>query len=373
MEAAMIKVTKILFLTASIMLAITQSAYSSEYYSIKEYEDLHKEHSAVAAKFKEIVKIKGVPIKPGVQTKTVNIVFVYPGKQVSDYWRRSIVSFTRRMDELNIDYAISEYLTRANVELRIQEKQLRAALAEDPDYLVYTLNVLRHRNLIERILTRGRPKLILQNITTPVRDWEGIQPFLYVGFDHVIGATDYLAKHILGLTSGTGNYGLLYFDQGYISTMRGDSFVKYLNDHSDHKLVASYYTDGQRNKSKAAAMEMLEEHNVEFIYACSTDTAMGAIDALREAGKIGKVIINGWGGGSSELQAIMEGEMDYTVMRMNDDNGIAMAEAIKLDLENRVNEVPLIFSGDFAIVEKGIKEKDLKSLKMRAFRYSGVE
>ena len=44
-------------------------------------------------------------------------------------------------------------------------------------------------------------------------------------------------------------------------------------------------------------------------------------------------LINGWGGGSAELEAIERGDLDVTVMRMNDDTGIAMAEAIKWDLD----------------------------------------
>jgi autoinducer 2-binding protein LuxP len=92
---------------------------------------------------------------------------------------------------------------------------------------------------------------------------------------------------------------------------------------------------------------------------------------LKDTGKLGKIMINGWGGGSSELEAIVDNEMDVTVMRMNDDNGVAMAEAIRLDLEGRDQQVPTIFSGEFTLVEKGIDSKELNRLKKRAFRYSG--
>ena len=60
-------------------------------------------------------------------------------------------------------------------------------------------------------------------------------------------------------------------------------------------------------------------------------------------------------------------------MRINDDNGVAMAEAIRLDLEGRSGEVPQIYSGQFALVEKDITRQDLHRLKQSAFRYSGME
>lgn len=65
------------------------------------------------------------------------------------------------------------------------------------------------------------------------------------------------------------------------------------------------------------------------------------------------------------------GEMDVTVMRMNDDNGVAMAEAIRLDLQGNVAMVPTIYSGSFSIVDQSIGNTKLDELKKnRAFRYS---
>ncbi len=343
-----------------------------DYIAVQEYHLLHPEQIAITKQFNTIVQQAGVPLAKDIQKKPVRIVFIYPGKQVSDYWRRSVTSFARRMDEIGIRYEIIEHFTKVS-ELRLQERQLQSAIAQDPDYLVYTLDVMRHKKLIERIISKGRPKLILQNITTPIRDWEGKQPFLYVGFDHATGTTEFLAKQLLQRTGGNGEYAMLYFTPGYVSTMRGDTLIHHLQEHSNHRLVASYYTDGQRAKSKAAALEIIKEHDVKFIYTCATDTAFGVIDALRETGKLGKIMVNGWGGGSKELSAISNGEMDLTVMRMNDDNGVAMAEAVRLDLEQKSNRIPTIYSGDFTLIEKGITEDALRRLKARAFRYSGKE
>jgi autoinducer 2-binding protein LuxP len=76
------------------------------------------------------------------------------------------------MDEIGIRYELSEYFSKPAVDYRIQERQMRTALNKNPDYLVFTLDARSHRRLIERIITRRRPKLILQNITTPLRAWE---------------------------------------------------------------------------------------------------------------------------------------------------------------------------------------------------------
>ncbi len=344
-----------------------------DYITVQEFHTLHQEQVERMEKFTDIVRKSGQPITAGTQQQPVRIAFIYPGEQVSDYWRRSIISFKQRMDEIGVQYEVFEYFSKPAVDIRLQEQQMRTALEKDPDYLVFTLDAQQHQRVIERLITKGRPKLILQNITTPLRSWEGKQPFLYVGFDHATGS-EMLADYYLKHAQGEGEYAVLYFSQGYVSAMRGDTFIEYLKKQTNLQLVASYYTDGDREKSKQATLEILQEHpTVKFIYACATDVAIGAIDALRQTGRLGDIPVNGWGGGSSELTAIMDGDMDATVMRMNDDNGVAMAEAIRLDLEGRGTEIPTVYSGDFVLVQKGIRQDELNTLKARAFRYSGID
>jgi autoinducer 2-binding protein LuxP len=310
------------------------------------------------------------PLPNTLQVEPVHIAFVYPGEQASDYWRRSVSSFKQRMDELAIQYELKEYFSKGGgVETRKQERQLKEALDQNPDWLVFTLDVNQHQHLIERILAKGSPRLILQNITTPLRIWEDNQPF-YVGFDHAIG-TEMLADYFLEHSSSNGRYGLLYYSQGYISTMRGDTFRQFMQEGDGPVLSAAYYTDGQRQKAKEATKRLLHDDRLEFIYACSTDVALGAIDGLKEGGDPSSVMVNGWGGGSAELAALERGELEVTVMRMNDDNGVAMAEAIHLTLLGKKSAIPTVFSGDFALVTRTTSKEEIAALKQQAFRYSG--
>ena len=303
--------------------------------ALDEFYRQHPGQAVLAEKFQAVVRAKGRKLAEGKQSEIVRIAFIYPGKQVSDYWRRSISSFKKRMDEIGVRYEINEYFSKVR-DIRLQETQLRKALEQDPDYLVYTLDVSRHRRLIARVVSKGRPKLILQNITTPLRDWQNKQPFLYVGFDHVTGTILLAERIIQHLGQQKGGYAMLYYTPGYVSAMRGDTFIELMTAGSSLRLAASYYTDGRRSKAVAAALEALADPQIKLLYACSTDVAFGAIDALRTLNKSGEVMVNGWGGGGDELQSILDGEMDLTVMRINDDNGVAMAEAIRFDIEKDV-------------------------------------
>lgn len=304
------------------------------------------------------------------QTHPIKIVMVYPGLQASDYWRRSVSSFKARMDEIGLDFVLEDHFTKPGTDIRLQSQLISDVRKDTPDYLVFTLDAFRHRNMIERIMARGETKVILQNITTPIRAFGQQQPFLYVGFDHGVGAK-MLADQYKAVKPNGGRYAIFYGPKGYVSQMRGGVFQREMSTHPNTELVASYYVNFDRKKSYMAALELLgEDANLDFIYACSTDIALGIVDALKETGRLGQVMVNGWGGGSAELDAIKAGELDFTVMRMNDDNGIAMAEAIRLDLLGETQKIPQVFSGEFKLVRQGISKKNLTALENYAFRYS---
>jgi autoinducer 2-binding periplasmic protein LuxP len=342
-----------------------------DFIPVMEYLTLHPEQKEISEKFRAIVQEEAVPLQKKTK-KSVSIAFVYPGEQASDYWRRSVTSFVKRMDALNIDYRLNEFFSKGGgVEVLKQEQQLREVLEQDPDYLVFTLDVNRHKPFIERILARGHPTLILQNITTPLSIWEKNQPY-YVGFDHGIG-TRMLADYFLTKFDAHHRYGMLYYSEGYVSKMRGDTFVQYMREDDGPSLLTSYYTDGQLAKAKQATLDILQESEPHFFYACSTDVAFGAIEGLKEKGKLGEILVNGWGGGSAELAAIERGELAATVMRMNDDNGVAMAEIIHLRLLGKKSEVPTLFSGEFTLITPETSAQTIEKLKKQAFRYSGKD
>ncbi len=325
--------------------------------------------------FDAIVQKKGQRIKGGSQKHPVKIAFATPLKQVSDYWRRSIDSFKGRMDEIGLNYTIDEFSTRSDENRKLKES-IQSALVTSPDYLVLTLNDPGDKLVISRLLGSSKIKVIIQNITIPVDDWKESPPFMYVGFDHTIGAT-LIAQEYINRLKGNVNieYAMLYYIKGSkVSELRGDFFNEVIAEKTSFSLVSEYYTGGSRERARDAVFKILDKHpNLDFIHACSTDVAFGAMDALKERQLSGKILVNGWGGGAAELKSLQSNGLDFTVMRMNDDNGVAMAEAIRLDLQSKIDTQPVIYSGKIVVVKQGIEKSDLVKLKTKAFRYSGSE
>lgn len=353
-------------------MSITQVATAKDrfqnYWTVEEYQSLNKDQATKSAKFSNRVENEvGGFVDTG---KVVKIVMVLPGFQVSDYWRRSIVAMERRLSEYGVAYELQTHFTRPGEVFREQSKKLTEFLSEDPDYVVFTLNADQHRVLIKQMIKNDRAKIILQNITTPLKAFRLQQPLLYVGFDHVRG-TELLAEQYLSRFSGQTNFAIMYGEKGYVSDMRCGRFQEIMAEHERMQLVSTYHVGFNREKAYEATKDLLKTSgNLGFIFSCSTDIAHGVTDALKELGQLGKVITNGWGGGDSELLAIQDGDLEFTVMRMNDDNGVAMAEAIVLDSLNMGDQLPTVYAGSMVIVDQSDNQKQILELRKRAFRYS---
>jgi autoinducer 2-binding protein LuxP len=340
------------------------SLFAKEYMTIDEYIQVHPNEKEKMFNFGQVIKKD--PIKILYQNKPIKISIIYPSNEISDYWRRSTLSFEKRLQLLNIDYVLDENFIDVH-NSSLQSLKIKEALSKQSDYLIFTLDINTHKKLITQLLSRKKPKIIIQNVTTPLQEWEGNQPFLYVGFDHIEG-TKLLVQYFKKQFPQGANYAMLYFTQGYVSDMRGDSFIS-LSDGA-FTLLSSYYTEGKAKNAYNATKEILQKYkNLDFIYSCATDISIGTLEALREGDK--KILLNGWGGGSMELELIKEKQLHVSVMRMNDDNGIAMAEAIKFDLENKFDSIPQIYSGSFVLIDQNTTQEKLQTYINYAFRYSG--
>eukprot|EP00873_Tetraselmis_striata_P016820 jgi/Tetstr1/437084/TSEL_025844.t1 len=260
-----------------LQLAAADDGTLGDYWTLRQFHALNPQEATVAERFADRVG-SSAESPPSAFAKPVRIAVIYPGLQASDYWRRSVLSLQSRLREIGVPHEIESHFTRPGSEIREQARLISQALTQDPDYLVFTLDAFRHRVIVEQLISGGRPKVILQNITTPLRSWGKAQPFFYVGFDHTEG-TRLLIEHILAddMASVT-DFAILYGPPGYVSSARGDSFRTALAEQPDKTLVASYYVGFDREKARAAALTLLQRNpEVDFIYSCSTDIALGVI------------------------------------------------------------------------------------------------
>ncbi|MBA4502200.1 substrate-binding domain-containing protein [Marinobacterium marinum] len=336
-----------------------------DYWTLDEYYNRHAEQRLWLNELEEAVRGNAVPLVRGVQKRPVKIAQVYPGVQASSYWSDSEQAMVGRLEELGIEYQLETRSTSPNTQLEAQIRQIRELLDWEPDYLIYTLDSPRQKLLVERLMQNTDTRLILQNITTPLKAWEQRQPFMYVGFDHMDGGR-LLAEHFARRLPDA-SYGVLFRSKGLVSQMRGAGFVNAVP--AAHRLLSGYYSDSSLDGGRDAALRMLAEHpDLDYIYACSTDVALGALGALQQLER-NDVLVNGWGGGPEEIQRLRSGELPVVLMRLSDEAGIAIAEGIGRDLLGL--PVPKVFSGRFVVLDDKMTADDIRRYELEAHRYSG--
>ncbi len=342
-----------------------QAAGLGDYWTFDQYYERHSSQRPWLEELGRAVRDDPVRMPAGTQQRPVRIAQVYPGLQASSYWSDSEKALTGRLADLGIDYQLQTRYTSPNTQLDEQIRQIRELLDWQPDYLIYTLDSPRQKQLIERLIQNTDTRLILQNITTPLKAWEKRQPFMYVGFDHTEGArllAQYFARRF-----PVAEYGVLFRSKGLVSQMRGTGFIKALPD--AHRLNSRYYSDSSREGGRSAALRMLNEHpGLDYIYACSTDVALGALDALAGLQRE-DVTVNGWGGGPEEIEQLRAGRLPVVLMRLSDEAGMAIAEAIRRDLSGLA--VPRVYSGRFVILDDQMTDDEIRQYEARAHRYSG--
>ena len=127
------------------------------------------------------------------------------------------------------------------------------------------------------------------------------------------------------------------------------------NANSKVKLVASQPADWDRQKALDMAASMLQSNpNLKAIYCCNDTMALGALQAVKNAGK--DVIVVGTDGAEEALQSVQAGELSATVAQ--DSAGIGatslkrMIEAVKNNETIDANATPETIPVDSNLVTK---------------------
>ncbi len=356
-------------LSAAAAQEIPKAARDRGFLLLDEFHAYAPREAALMRQFLKVVQADPVPTSVWLD-RPLRIAIMFPSLETSDAWARLNIALKRRLIELKIPYRVTEFMIRSGEHER-QAVQIEQVLAGNFDYVVIgPSEYLAQKSNLERLALRF-PTLIM-NVVNPFVDTLGTrrQALTHVGFDHSVGAR-VLCEWVVKETGGSGTFALLRYIRGLIDDQRSNVFRDCVQANSRMRLVAEFEADGDREKAFTGANAILSRHpDVTMIHSGSTAVAFGAITAALERGAIGKVILNGWGGGADELRAIMDRRLRVTPFRVQDDWGVAVAEAIKFHVEGK--KVPLVVAATIKIVDHRMSPDDIAKAVSHAFRYSGI-
>ena len=192
------------------------------------------------------------------------------------------------------------------------------------------------REIVPSILKANAAKIPVVIVDTRVDSatlqQAGGQVATFIGSDNVDGgriAGEFLADKL----GGTGHVAVL---EGIPGHETGDArlrgFREALARHAGLSIVASQTANWERDQAFNVTQNILQSHpDVRAIFACNDVMALGAVEAVRAAGRTRDIMIVGFDAQDDARKAIREGRMAATVAQNPREMGrLAMITANKL-------------------------------------------
>jgi len=309
----------------------------------------------------------------GTLDNPIQIALIYPSADTSDFWARNYLAMTKRLDQLGITYETTEFASR-QIEHSLQSTYANQVEqdADLYDYVIFGPSELAiQADNISKLAGNDGFGTYVWAFHTPLKYLDN-QPDVWFDFSSAAGALtmcDYMIERLGEGVTMSMNRGI----PGITDNQRSGDFKACVEEKAGWVTEYEHYGEYQREGGfEGTSLIMQAYPDSTVIHNANTAMAMGSVEAQIAMGKEKDVFSTGWGGTGLELDAIREGSLDATPMRMGDDVGAATAEAIKADLEGRGDELPFVFLGRITVAHDQMSAEELDALQQEAFRFSGV-
>jgi len=165
---------------------------------------------------------------------------------------------------------------------------------------------------------------------TTITGAEDYDKFIYVGsrnYDAGVVQGEYLVENL------PENAEIIYFtgppnDQQYIDRKAG--LMDTLSSRSDIKILAEYNVENQKDLGMSTTEDCMQAfESFDAIVCQNDDSALGAAEALKSAGRLDGVSVIGIDGSDQALESIKAGEMTMTVLQNAKEQAKAGAEVFR--------------------------------------------
>jgi ABC-type sugar transport system substrate-binding protein len=273
---------------------------------------------------------------------------------INEHWQEMAKGYQDEAKVLGVTVDVGA----AKTESSLTEQLDLAETMLSKNYDALCVSPLAETNLVSALEKAAAKKIPIVNVDdariTSV-------PNVFVGANHKqmgVLAGEYFAKVYKG--KGPVEAALIEGMSGSsASIQRIQGFREAVSKSPDLKLVASQPGDWDRMKSLNAMENILQAHpNVKVVYACNDTMALGAIEAIINAGKLGQIMVIGTDGVPDAQQSVKSGQMTGTIAAFPYAMGqIAADVAVRL-LEGQ--QVPEIVVSPMVLVTKDNYSKYFK-------------
>ncbi|AEF56415.1 substrate-binding domain-containing protein [Marinomonas posidonica] len=348
---------------ASVSGPLLAASFAEEVMTEQSFFQLLPQQSPLSEQFTTLVNSPPNPLRIS-QQEPIRVVFLLFGDV--DGWQNRLMlrAFKKRMRELGVVYRLDTYVDRSGYGTDFIAHL--PVIEMESDYIIATQFNASLRRLFERFLIQGQGKLILFDFATPIVHWLPRPPLMYVGFDQ-FKTVQMLASYLDRQLSSTARISALVLPESYLGQMRCDGFLDEMNRYG--REVESIYIVADDVQQAAKRTEtLLSNQETDFIFSCSQNIAAGVLQVLRKNEAYNRVQTNVWGAFSAQLVELKGHHIKANTLFYWDDLSIAIAEAIKLDLEGR--NLPNLYMARSPLLPEDIDPESLGLMLQQAYHYS---
>ncbi|OQY08654.1 MAG: D-ribose ABC transporter substrate-binding protein, partial [Marinitoga sp. 4572_148] len=151
-------------------------------------------------------------------------------------------------------------------------------------------------------------------IITVDRAANGGEVVLHIASDNVAGGA-MAAKYIAELLKGKGNVVELVGIPGTSAARdRGKGFENELKKYPGLKLISKQTANFNRAEGLTVMENLLQAYpDIDAVFAQNDEMALGAVEAIKSEGKLGKIVVVGFDAIPDAINAVKNGEMAATV------------------------------------------------------------
>ncbi len=317
--------------------------------------------ASLAEQFSATVRSDPLPIRFNL-AHPVRIAILLFGEKDSVENQALLFTFKRRMRELGIDYRLDTYIDSS---VRKDDVTLYFKMVDaKPDYIVMTKFGFMQRRFVERFLASGKSKVILYDFASPLTYWVNDPPLIYIGVDQKLATkrlVDYLDRHL----PKTSRISAIVSDDSYMEQVRCNLFLDGIATRGRKLHVIKVIPDN-RTHAFQSTNTLLNEGKTDFIFSCSQEISEGVVSALQQKGT-SHVETNAWKPWFPSSESFKQ-TIKASVLFNKDDLSIAVAEAIKLDLEGQ--NMPLLYMSGFEVVGTQDSEHNMQLMVEKMYPYS---
>ena len=244
----------------------------------------------------------------GASAEDVNISFIVKD-MTNPYYARMGDGAHRAAEELGV--TLTWVSAQFNGDIEGQIGVVENEIIKSPDAIV--LVPMNATALIPKILEANNAGIPV--ITADTRAEEGLaQIETFVGLDEkqsFMGMAEYVVEQL----GGTGKVAILEgFRGSSTAELRLEGMIEVFGAAEGIEIVASISADWDQEKGLKASEDILQAHpDVDAIIGSNDLMALGAVQAVKSAGKLDQVLIVGDDAIPSALAALRSGELDATI------------------------------------------------------------